>query len=103
MAPKISPKKSYEGLIGGLISTVLLAFAIHHIPILESNRYYLIIILSIIVVAFSTIGDLVESKLKRYVGVKDSGKILPGHGGMLDRFDSVIFLIPAFFAYLQIF
>lgn len=103
MAPKISPKKSFEGLIGGLISTVLLAFAIHYIPILESNRYYLIIILSIIVVAFSTIGDLVESKLKRYVGVKDSGKILPGHGGMLDRFDSLIFSIPAFFAYLQIF
>ncbi len=103
MAPKISPQKSVEGLIGGLISTILLAFAIQFVPILVSERYYLIIILSIIVVAFSTVGDLVESKLKRYVGVKDSGKILPGHGGMLDRFDSLIFSIPAFFAYLQIF
>ena len=103
LAPKISPKKTVEGFLGGLISTILLAFAIQFIPILVSERYYLIIILSIIVVAFSTVGDLVESKLKRYIGVKDSGKLLPGHGGMLDRFDSLIFSIPAFFAYLQIF
>lgn len=103
MAPKISPKKSVEGLIGGLVSTILLAFAIQHIPILESDKFYLIIILSIIVVLFSTLGDLVESKIKRYLGVKDSGKLLPGHGGVLDRFDSIIFSIPAFFAYLQLF
>ncbi len=103
LAPKISPKKTIEGFLGGLISTILLAFALHFIPIFESDKFYLIIILSIIVVTFATIGDLVESKLKRYIGVKDSGKLLPGHGGLLDRFDSLIFSIPVFFAYLHIF
>ncbi|MBQ4214796.1 MAG: phosphatidate cytidylyltransferase, partial [Bacteroidales bacterium] len=67
------------------------------------NVKWQIVGLSALVIICATLGDMVESRFKRYVGVKDSGKMLPGHGGFLDRFDSVIFSIPIFFAYLQMF
>lgn len=97
LCPKISPKKTIEGFIGGLIFTIA-------ISVIIANYYkaYELIGLAVLIVIFSTLGDLVESRLKRYIGVKDSGKMLPGHGGFLDRFDSVLFAIPAFFAYLQL-
>lgn len=100
LCPKISPKKTIEGFLGGLVCTLGIAIGLYCLEFVNDVR---VIGLSILVVIFSTLGDMVESRFKRYVGVKDSGKMLPGHGGFLDRFDSVIFTIPVFFAYLQMF
>jgi phosphatidate cytidylyltransferase len=92
IAPAISPGKSVEGTIGGAVLTIGLAFALTRIwP--EVNQEY-IWFLGILVPWFSLAGDLFESSLKRAAGVKDSGRILPGHGGMLDRYDSFLFVLP---------
>ena len=91
--PSVSPKKTIEGFIGGLIFTVIGGALLAHFYIMASNLYIWIIIASIVSV-FSTLGDLIESKLKRVAGIKDTGNIMPGHGGILDRLDSIIFVIP---------
>lgn len=96
---KISPKKTWEGSIGGMLLTLVVGFYFSTIVQYISLSNWLI--LSAIVVFFGTFGDLVESQFKRMYEIKDSGKILPGHGGMLDRFDALIFATPAFFAYIQ--
>lgn len=97
---RISPKKTWEGFFGGVILTIgaalICSLFVTEIPLLHW------IFIGIIISVTGTLGDLFESKLKRTVGVKDSGKFLPGHGGFLDRFDAAVFAIPAFFAYLQI-
>ena len=111
--PRISPKKSWEGSIGGAIVVLLVAYGIN---ILDNGTYtYLTdaglkpcgmlsmeqwLGLGLVVVIFGTWGDLVESLFKRVLGIKDSGNILPGHGGMLDRFDSSLLAIPAAVVYL---
>ena len=98
---RISPKKSWEGFIGGTILTILIAVVISHFfRDLQPVNW---IIISLIVPVFGVWGDLIESMLKRSYGIKDSGNILPGHGGILDRFDAVIFAIPIVFIYLRIF
>jgi phosphatidate cytidylyltransferase len=99
--PRISPKKSIEGFVGGLLSTVILAFFITKFIETPLSAWQWTGAAVVIVLA-STFGDLFESMLKRYSGVKDSGTLLPGHGGFLDRFDSVLFSIPTFYIYLQI-
>ncbi|MDL2256182.1 phosphatidate cytidylyltransferase [Parabacteroides sp. OttesenSCG-928-K15] len=98
---RISPKKSWEGFWGGFIVAVLssLAFA-WYIPEL---KWYIWVGFAVVVVLFGTWGDLVESLLKRTLAVKDSGKVLPGHGGMLDRFDSLLLAIPASYIYIELF
>lgn len=101
LCPKISPKKTIEGFAGGCFFTIVCAAVIAYVY-MEGMELH-IVGLAILIVIASTLGDMVESRFKRWVGVKDSGKMLPGHGGFLDRFDSVIFSIPIFFAYLQIF
>jgi phosphatidate cytidylyltransferase len=90
---RISPKKTWEGTLGGIVCVVLMAWLLH--TLLPGN-FSLIqwLVLGAIVAIFGTLGDLVESMLKRSVGVKDSGYIMPGHGGFLDRFDSIILLLP---------
>lgn len=95
---RISPKKSWEGSIGGGVVAIAssLVFA-HFFPFLN---YFQWAGLAAIVVIFGTWGDLTESLLKRKLGIKDSGNILPGHGGMLDRFDSALMAIPAAVVYL---
>ena len=100
---KISPKKTIEGFIGGIIFTVLASYIIakYYIQIKEVNTFIWIII-ALIVSVFGTIGDLIESKFKRIAGVKDSGKIMPGHGGVLDRLDSIIFAAPIVYSFYQI-
>ncbi|NRT11945.1 phosphatidate cytidylyltransferase [Flavobacterium sp. 14A] len=100
---RISPKKTIEGFFGGVVFAVVVSYVIakYYIEIAESNIYIWIII-AIIVGFFGTIGDLIESKFKRVAGVKDSGKIMPGHGGVLDRLDSVIFVAPIVFLFYQI-
>ena len=98
MFERVSPKKSWEGFIGGAICTVLasLVFAFYF-PGLSTLGW---IGFAVIVIIFGTLGDLIESLMKRTLNIKDSGTILPGHGGILDRFDSLIFAIPALAAYL---
>jgi len=95
LAPKISPAKTREGAIGGLICAILAAIVIALGLNLISPfafKYWQIILLGFLVSLFAQLGDLVESLLKRNVGVKESGNLLPGHGGILDRFDSLIFV-----------
>ena len=95
---RISPKKSWEGSIGGATLSVAASFAMaHYFPIMSTAAW---VGMSLVVVVFGTWGDLTESLMKRHLGIKDSGNILPGHGGMLDRFDSAIMAIPAAVVYL---
>jgi phosphatidate cytidylyltransferase len=98
---RVSPKKSWEGFVGGLLLTLASSFVFAHY--FSEPGLYGWLGLSAIIVVFATWGDLVESLLKRSLGVKDSGTLLPGHGGMLDRFDSVLMAIPALYIYLKLF
>ncbi len=96
--PRISPKKSWEGSIGGALLTVASAFAVAHFcPFMSVWQW---IGMALTVVVTGTYGDLTESMIKRQIGIKDSGHILPGHGGFLDRLDSMLFAIPAVVVYL---
>ncbi|MDR1182258.1 MAG: phosphatidate cytidylyltransferase [Bacteroidales bacterium] len=97
---RISPKKSWEGAIGATILTMAIAFFMPKIFTVLSLTVIQWIVLAFIVVVAATIGDLVESLYKRQLLVKDSGFILPGHGGILDRFDSILFVIPLVTLYL---
>ena len=95
LAPTISAAKTWEGAIGGLICAILAAIVIAMVLNLISPftfKYWQIILLGFLVGLFAQLGDLVESLLKRNTGVKESGNLLPGHGGILDRFDSLIFV-----------
>lgn len=102
--PRISPAKSWEGSIGGGIFVLIVASVMYYIESQGENLSGLNLIewlgLGLVVVVFGTWGDLVESLLKRTLGIKDSGNILPGHGGILDRFDSSLMAIPASVVYL---
>lgn len=100
---RISPKKTVEGFLGGIMFSLLASFLISKYYIEGSiiNRY-IWFGLAFIVSIFGTIGDLIESKFKRNAGVKDSGNIMPGHGGVLDRLDSVIFVAPFIYLFYQI-
>lgn len=98
---RISPKKSWEGFYGGLI--VALASSQFFAWYAPEVSWYNWLGLSAMIVIFGTWGDLMESLLKRTLGVKDSGNVLPGHGGMLDRFDSVMMSIPAAYIYIELF
>ncbi len=94
--PRISPKKTWEGTLGGMVCTFLVAGLFSYwMPVFTFSEW---MALAAVVAVFGTVGDLVESMLKRSMGVKDSGSIMPGHGGFLDRFDSFIFVLP--FAWL---
>ena len=97
----VSPKKTIEGFIGGLFFTIIFAFILSISFLFFTFENWIII--AIIVSVFGTVGDLLESKLKRIAKVKDSGKIMPGHGGLLDRLDSVIFVAPFVYLYLILF
>jgi len=97
---RISPKKSWEGAIGGTLTAMVAAYFISsYIPEIQIIHWMAISILTVI---SSTYGDLTESMFKRYFGIKDSGQILPGHGGVLDRFDSLLFAVPVIVLYLKI-
>lgn len=100
LAPKISAGKSWEGAIGGFIFTLLTGFLFNKYIFADSQLNWVVI--GGIVALFAPIGDLVESKLKRFFNVKDSGKLMPGHGGFLDRLDSFIFVIPMVYLWILI-
>lgn len=124
LSEKISPKKSIEGFIGGILGVFLVAKYFEYIlnfnviilkyfnivradiyinRVISNNNLFKLLILSILIAIFSVLGDLFESKLKREFGVKDSGNILLGHGGFLDRFDSVLFVLPVVYYYIKLF
>ena len=96
---RISPKKTWEGSVGGLFFALIAAYILS-IFVTQLNLVEWIA-LSVIIVISGTLGDLVESLLKRNAGVKDSGTIFPGHGGVLDRFDAVIFATPMVFVFIN--
>jgi phosphatidate cytidylyltransferase len=100
LAPSVSPKKSIEGLVGGALVVVVVSVALiptGFIELLDGRRVEALL-LGLAVAAAATLGDLAESLVKRDLGVKDMGNVLPGHGGVLDRIDSLLFVAPA--AYL---
>ncbi len=97
---RISPKKSWEGFIGGALISLLMGYFCHLFFHTESLGFWLL--MAFTVVLFATWGDLVESMLKRSLGVKDSGTILPGHGGILDRFDGLLLAAPMVYFLLQV-
>lgn len=105
LCPRISPKKTIEGSIGGTVFTMLFAYFINRFVL---NVFFFddfindieVLFLALGVVVFGTIGDLTESMIKRRAGVKDSGSIIPGHGGILDRFDATFMAMPFVFIYL---
>ena len=97
---RISPNKTVEGFIGGLVFTMLAGILLTEFYFFEQRSTWLIT--AIIISTFGTLGDLIESKFKRMAGVKDSGTIMPGHGGILDRLDSIIFAAPIIFLFYQI-
>ena len=96
---RISPGKTWEGTIGGGVLTMASSYLVAGwFPEIEFKHW---LVISLLVVVFGTLGDLFESLLKRQAGIKDSGKIMPGHGGILDRFDSLMFVTPFVYLYLS--
>ena len=96
----ISPKKTIEGFVGGFIAAIIAGILIQYFTDTLSTFHWVII--AIITSIFGTIGDLIQSKFKRQAGVKDSGTIMPGHGGVFDRLDSILYASPFVYLYLQI-
>jgi len=92
LAPQVSPKKTVEGSLGGLVFSILTAYLFWKIG--GGTSWIPYIVLGVVIGIAGQVGDLFESALKRSAGVKDSGKLIPGHGGVLDRFDSLIFALP---------
>ncbi|WP_202845264.1 phosphatidate cytidylyltransferase [Luteimonas saliphila] len=96
LAPRISPNKTIEGLVGGVAAGVLVALAMAPLAGAAPGQLPLVALAAAATVLFSVVGDLFESLLKRHVGAKDSGTLIPGHGGVLDRVDSVLAALPVF-------
>ncbi|MBK9799493.1 MAG: phosphatidate cytidylyltransferase [Bacteroidetes bacterium] len=97
---RISPKKSWEGSFGGAVLCLIAAYLDAKLfPVFSASQWFVI---ALIIVVMGTLGDLVESLYKRSKNIKDSGSILPGHGGILDRFDSLILASPFIYAYLEL-
>lgn len=99
LCPSISPNKTVEGFLGGLIGTTAVVAALGMLLSLSLPH---MAALGVCIALIATLGDLVESVIKRYTGIKDSGSIIPGHGGVLDRFDSVMFTAPFVYYFVQI-
>ena len=98
---RISPKKTIEGSLGGLTMTVVVAFLVNHFW-LHIMQDWKMMGMAMVVVIFGSLGDLCESMMKRQAGVKDSGNVIPGHGGILDRFDASFLAVPFVYCYLML-
>ena len=96
LLPKVSPNKTIEGSIGGILSAVLVSaiFMFIRPQVATPYSFVTMLLLTVVFSIAGQFGDLVESAIKRHFGVKDSGKFIPGHGGVLDRFDSLLFVFP---------
>lgn len=111
LCPEISPKKTVEGFIGGMISTAVVfaaCFAVYNNMIANNpmkeniGSYIAVAVTGVFCAVIGTVGDLSASMIKRQIGFKDYGKIMPGHGGLMDRFDSVLFVLPTFYCLITI-
>lgn len=100
MLERVSPKKSWEGFFGGALVGLLVAYVISA----SFTEFAIVewIVIAILIIIFGTVGDLVESMIKRNAGIKDSGTILPGHGGILDRFDAVLLAAPVVYIFIKL-
>lgn len=98
---RISPKKTIEGSMGGLVMTIVTAFLVNHCW-LHIMGDWKMMGMAMVVVVFGSLGDLCESMMKRQAGVKDSGNVIPGHGGILDRFDATFLAVPVVWCYLMV-
>ncbi|MEI5639004.1 MULTISPECIES: phosphatidate cytidylyltransferase [unclassified Pseudoalteromonas] len=96
LMPNVSPNKTIEGLVGGLVTAVVFVVAFCYFADIESNKWFMYGAMTVVIALFSAVGDLLESMFKREVGLKDSGRCLPGHGGILDRIDSLTAAAPIF-------
>jgi phosphatidate cytidylyltransferase len=96
LSPRISPNKTVEGFIGGMVASILIALIGAPIAGASIAQLPAVALVVVVTVGFSVVGDLYESLLKRHVGAKDSGDLIPGHGGILDRIDSVLAALPVF-------
>ncbi|QPA32083.1 phosphatidate cytidylyltransferase [Thermaerobacillus caldiproteolyticus] len=99
--PEISPNKTVEGSIGGIVCALIVA-AVYQLCTGFFTSFPLLLVMTAILSIFGQMGDLVESAFKRHYGVKDSGNILPGHGGILDRFDSLLFILPILHFFINV-
>ena len=97
---RVSPKKTIEGFVGGLVFTTIAGYLVFILT--DLLNVYAWIGMAVIMSIFGTLGDLIQSKFKRQAGVKDSGRLMPGHGGLFDRLDSIIFASPFIYGYLQL-
>ena len=95
LAPRLSPKKTWEGLLGGAAAGVFVSFIVLYDKRDEYLSIWQAVVLGVVVVVVAVLGDLFESALKRDLEVKDTGRLLGGHGGMLDRLDALLFAAPA--------
>lgn len=102
MAPKISPKKTWEGAACGALSAIVVGVILCFVPWYDGAAWWLVILAAFVASSFGQIGDLAESMFKRMIGVKDSSNLIPGHGGALDRVDSLLFSIPTAYFFLQL-
>ena len=96
LAPEISPKKTIEGAVGGSLMGTIVASAFYTTVINPATPLVIVILLTALLTVIGQIGDLAFSSIKRYYGVKDFSNLIPGHGGILDRFDSIVFVTMAF-------
>lgn len=96
LSPRISPNKTIEGMLGGVVSGVVVGVVFALLAGATPAQLPIVALVALVVVLFSVVGDLFESLLKRHAGVKDSGHLIPGHGGILDRIDGVVAALPVF-------
>ncbi|MDO5633645.1 MAG: phosphatidate cytidylyltransferase, partial [Micrococcus sp.] len=100
IAPRVSPKKSWEGLLGSAAGTVLVGAILT--PVLAGSPWWIGAIMGLFIVAAATSGDFSESMVKRELGIKDMSSLLPGHGGVMDRLDSLVFAAPVAYTFLTL-
>jgi phosphatidate cytidylyltransferase len=100
LSPQLSPGKTWEGAIGAVLLTVALAICFNSIVRMENFNFFYTVVFAMLASITAQVGDLLESAIKRYFEVKDSGHIIPGHGGVLDRFDSFMLLLPVVYYFL---
>lgn len=98
--PRISPKKSWEGFVGSVVFSLVAGYVLYEFQVMPYAWYHCLI-LALLVCLFGVFGDLTESEIKRFVGVKDAGHIMPGHGGLMDRFDGALLAFPVAVAYIS--